>query len=148
MPINMYMSFRMKCYTLFDIQQTGVINRHRSADDINPEWTYKRNTQCNFDTILQVISMRSQPEIINSPKKIIGNTAFFGFAYTEETIECWAFEFDIQHASVFKNELGELGGLYLDCDGVPMILCGTENNKITSFLDISPELKNIHFEIL
>jgi hypothetical protein len=37
----------------------------------NPkDWISKRNSQCNFDTVLQAISMRSQPEQITEPEKI------------------------------------------------------------------------------
>ena len=64
------MSIKIACYTLFDITQTGVLNRSKPAVDMDPEvWIYKRNTQCNFDTILQVISLRSQPEVIDLPVK-------------------------------------------------------------------------------
>jgi hypothetical protein len=35
------------------------------------DWTFKRNTQANFDTILQVISLRSQPESLSIPKKML-----------------------------------------------------------------------------
>ena len=63
------MSFRIECYTLFDITQTGVLNRSRPVDgqDLD-QWVHKRNTQANFDTLLQIISLRSQPEIVSSPK--------------------------------------------------------------------------------
>jgi hypothetical protein len=63
------MSFKISCYTLFDITQTGVINRGKPGTDEDIDaWLVKRNTQCNFDTILQVISLRSQPEDISKPK--------------------------------------------------------------------------------
>ena len=62
------MSFTITCHTLFDITATGVVNRHRPVEDEEMHaWLYKRNTQCNFDTVLQAISLRSQPEIISAP---------------------------------------------------------------------------------
>lgn len=146
------MSFQITCYTLFDITQTGVLNRSRPAgEEITPEWLFKRNTQCNFDTVLQAISLRSQPEVVNYPEKI--NIRFdefdnFGFLFQQEeneTYPCWKFDFSIQHPSVFDDGINELGALYSDCDGVPMIHCGTEWNKLPTFLDTSPELKNIYF---
>lgn len=148
------MSFRITCYTLFDITQTGVLNRSRPGDDQDiAEWTRKRNTQANFDTILQVINMRSQPEIVSMPKRIdIRFDEFdnFGFLFEQQDDEkypCWKFVFDIQHHSVFNDGINELGALYNDCHQVPMILCGTEWNKLPSFLDGSPELKNIYFMV-
>ena len=148
------MSFRITCYTLFDITQTGVLNRSKpSVDQDMTDWTYKRNTQANFDTILQVISLRSQPESLSIPKKrLIKFDDFenFGFLFQQienETYPMWEFSFDIQHHSVFNDGISELGALYNDCNGVPMILCGTEWEKLPSFLDTSEELKNIYFTV-
>ena len=127
------MSIKIACYTLFDITQTGVLNRSKPAVDMDPEvWIYKRNTQCNFDTILQVISLRSQPEVIDLPvKKMVRFDEFdkFGFLFEQEENEfypVWNFSFTIQHPKVFDDGISELGALYKDCDGVPMILCQTE----------------------
>ena len=150
----MCMIYRISCYTLFDITQTGVLNRTKpnEGQDLN-EWVIKRNTQCNFDTVLQVISLRSQPEIINMPSLIeirFDNFENFGFLFEQiedELYPCWTFDFDVQHPSVFDDGVTELGALYSDCDSVPMILCGTEWNKLPSFLDTSPELRNIFFTI-
>lgn len=139
---------------MFDITQTGIVNRPHPAQEQDPtDWLKKRNTQCNFDTLLQAISLRSQPEIIDAPKMApIRFDEFdkFGFLYQQredETYPCWSFVFEVQHASVFYNGIDELGSLYNDCDGIPMILCGTEWDKLPSILDGSPELRNIYFSI-
>jgi len=97
--------------------------------------------------------MRSQPEVIKVPvrqdlKEDIGQ---FGFLYAKEEDRIkhsWRFEFDVQHSSVFENGITELGALYNDCDGVPMILCKDQFEKIPEFLDISDELRNIYFELI
>lgn len=148
------MSYRITCYTLFDITQTGVLNRAKPGDDQDyDKWFLNRNTQANFDTILQVINLRSQPEVITNPKKTFikfNEFEHFGFLFQQiedETYPCWTFTFDIAHHSVFNDGENELGSLYNDCHGVPMILCGTEFSKLPNFLDISPELKNIYFRI-
>jgi hypothetical protein len=139
---------------LFDITQTGVLNRSRPGMDQDiTDWTFKRNTQANFDTILQVISLRSQPEALSIPKKMLikfDDFENFGFLFQQlenETYPMWEFSFDIQHHSVFNDGISELGSLYNDCNGVPMILCGTEWEKLPSFLDSSEELKNIYFTV-
>lgn len=148
------MSYRISCYTLFDITQTGVLNRTKPNEGQDlAEWVQKRNTQCNFDTVLQVIALRSQPEIVNFPsKEVIKFNEFehFGFLFEQienESYPCWKFEFDVQHPSVFDDGVTDLGALYGDCDGVPMILCGTEWDKLPAFLDSSPELRNIYFTV-
>jgi hypothetical protein len=148
------MSYTITCYTLFDITQTNVRNRARPEEDqLLQEWLYKRNTQCNFDTILQVVSLRSQPEVLESPNKIdirFDEFTEFGFLFEQEedkTYPCWTFKFALQHPSVFYDGINELGSLYRDCDQVPMIKTNTEWDKLPSFLDTSDELKNIYFEV-
>lgn len=147
------MSFKITCYTLFDITRTGVINRSRPGEDEDLEiWLKNRNRQCNFDTILQAISLRSQPEVLSNPKKIeirFDEFEHFGFLFQQEneTCPCWKFEFEIQHPSVFDDGINELGALYKDCDRVPMLLIGNEWSKLPEFLDTTPELRNIYFTL-
>ncbi len=147
------MSFKISCYTLFDITQTGVINRSKPGTDEDMDaWLFKRNTQCNFDTILQVISLRSQPEDISKPKiKRIAFNEFQNFGFlleNDEQVNCWKFNFTIQHPSVFNDGITELGALYSDCDQVPMIKTNTVWDKIPAFLDSSDELRNIYFKVV
>jgi len=153
LPLNTCMSFKISCYTLFDITQTGIVNRSRPAPEDDPEvWLHRRNTQCNFDTIVQAISLRCQPEDITIPNKtLIKFEDFdnFGFLHeAEESIPCWIFDFTIQHASVFNDGISDLGSLYSDCSGVPMIKTNTVWDKLPAFLDSSDELRNIYFKVL
>jgi hypothetical protein len=143
------------CYTLFDITVTNVPNRQRPDIDKDPqEWYYKRNTQSNFDTIQQVISLRSQPEIIRKPSKTeirFDKFTDFGFLFEQredETYPCWSFDFTVQHPSVFYDGIHDLGSLYRDCERVPMIKCHTMWDKLDNTLDSSDELRNIFFKTL
>jgi len=146
------MSYTISCYTLFDVTQTNVPNRYRP--DMDKEWHYKRNTQSNFDTVQQAISLRSQPENVRTPIKTsirFDKFTDFGFLFEQEeneTYPCWSFDFDVQHPSVFYDGVSDLGALYNDCDRVPMIKCGTEWDKLPLFLDSSDELRNIYFKVL
>ena len=148
------MSYTLTCYCLFDITPTGTVNRSRPAVDEDIDiWVYKRNTQCNFDTVLQAISLRSQPELLTMPSKIEINFEIFdnfGFLFQQhdkETYPCWTFNFTIQHPSVFDDGITELGALYSDCDTIHMIKTNTILENLPKFLDTTPELKNIHFEV-
>lgn len=149
------MSYRIKCYTLFDITRTGIFNRkapiNYNIEELK-EWEYKRNSQSNYDTILQIISLRSQPENntdVTKQKINFKEFSNFGFLFEEEEDQtCWSFEFIINHRNVFHDGINELGALYSDADGVPILKLGNEWEKLPNFLDTSPELKNIHFEIL
>lgn len=145
------MNHRLACFTLFDITQTGILNRAKPSVDVVDikNWVYKRNTQCNFDTILQVISLRGQPEIVIPPRKIdvvFDSNSKFGFLYKDERqYNCWTFEFEVQHSSVFEDGLEPLGALYKDCQGVPMIICNTEYPKLSNFLDTDLSTRNVYF---
>lgn len=151
------MSCRIRCYTLFDITKTGITNRKNFSNDSDVDmlaWQKARNKQCNFDTILQLISLRSQPEDITEP--VLNSIKFsefnnFGFLFeqsTEEEQNCWNFDFTITHQKVFDDGITELGLLYNDCDTVPMIPVDTAWNKLQPFLDTSIELRNIYFEVI
>ena len=149
------MSYTITCYTLFDITPTGVVNRSRPVvDEELIPCLHKRNTQCNFDTVLQAISLRSQPEIIRMPEKTqirLDEFTDFGFLFEQQEDElytCWSFDFEIQHASVFNDGVNDLGALYSDCDTVPMIKTDTVWDKLPAFLDTSVELKNIYFKVV
>lgn len=144
------MSDKFECYTLFDITKTGILNRSRPIDGMNlEEWVQKRNTQCNFDTILQAISLRSQPENVTNPIKVLldaANMQKFGFIYSlPERGYCWKFTFEVQHAGVFESESDDLEPLYRDVDEIPMIICGNEISYLPACLDTTPESKNIYF---
>ena len=143
--------YYITCYTLFDITHTGVSSRHKPLDQETSDWLYKRNTQSNFDTILQAVNLRSQPEITKLPKKnTIKFSEFtnFGYLYEDENpVNCWVFDFSVQHGSVFNDGISELGALYNDCHNVPMMRCGTEWDKLSNILDTTDELRNIYFEI-
>ena len=138
------MSYRIKCYTLFDITYTGITN-NRNKENVT-DWQYKRNTQCNLDTILQVISLRAQPENISNPIKS-NKDKKFGSKYSNKGQQ-WTFVFDIAYHSVFNDGTNELGLLYNDCQGVPMIICGTEQQNLITSLDVTDEYRNIYFEII
>lgn len=145
------MNHRLACYTLFDITQTGVLNRAKPGVDVTDvkDWIYKRNTQCNFDTILQVISLRGQPDIVSTPNKLeikLDKTSKFGYLLHDlGTCDCWTFDFEVQHSSVFEDGLEELGALYRDCQNVPMLKCHTEHPKLSNYLDTEIPTRNIYF---
>ena len=130
------------------------MNRSKPIDDDIQTWIHKRNTQCNFDTILQVISMRSQPEVVKIPvrQELTENEiGKFGFLYQlQESAPnyYWRFEFEVQHSSVFENGIIPLGSLYKDCEGVPMLICKEQVEDVPAFLNITEELRNIYFEVV
>lgn len=144
------MSQRIACFTLFNVTETGVLNRSRPKTDNVDDWIEKRNTQCNYDTILQVISLRSQPEVIQKPIILPATVPIinrFGYYYNlTENDFYYTFVFEVQHSSVFDNGIQEYGALYNDCANVPMLLCKNQHAKLLGMLDVTDELRNIYFE--
>lgn len=141
------MAINIRCYTLFDITKTNVTNR-RPPPDASPEeakiWQAKRNTQCNLDTITQVISIRAQPENLTDPVKREIEKSVFGTELTPT--HYWTFDFTVNYAQVFTDDSGDLGALFSDCTNVPMINA-TQQDMLT-YLDTTPESRNIYFEVL
>lgn len=150
MAVNKEMH-RISCFTLFDITRTGVPNRAKPYDESleYKDWYNKRSTQCNFDTILQIISLRAQPDVINDPKKIVIDisNSDFGLSYKEcKQSSVWTFDFEVNHSSVFEDGINELGHLYMDCDQVPMILTDNLDIKLLNTLRIDNYFRNIIFK--
>jgi len=136
------MSDKIACYTLFDITQTGIPNRAKPPEGMDyKDWVHKRNTQINFDTIIQSISLRSQPENISVPKYIDISVNYFDMDVTS----CWMFNFEIRSIAVFSDGNDELAYLKEDVKTVPMLICGTEDLKLKPYLSIEKPMKNIHF---
>ncbi len=151
MAINIVM--KIKCYTLFDITRTNVSNRRRWLDEsADPKLKLQRNQQTNFETILQIINMRSQPEDITDPlcEKInLQRDTKWGTTYQcKEPVPQWSFSFTVSHSAVFRTETHELGNLIGDCDGVPMITELTEWSGLEKTLQTNTETRNIYFEVL
>lgn len=144
---------KIRCYTLFDITKTNVSHRRTSYNiQDSAQYVKQRNQQTNFETLLQIISMRSQPENITEPKKIrtdLHTDDRWGseLSFKHDDINVWSFSFTIYHTGVFDDGINELGNLFSDCTEVPMILNLDESITKLAQLNISSALKNIHFEI-
>jgi hypothetical protein len=150
---------RIKCYTLYDITQTNVNFRKKNTEIVPADEIKKRSQQSNFETILQIINMRSQPEEISESELTVINIDDlkdfnFGYLYeksynkTINKINVWSFTFSVDHADVFNNGINDLGSLSDDCNQVPMILRLEETFKLSNQMNISDEQRNIYFEIL
>ena len=140
------MTIRVKCSTQFDITETGVKNRSYKSKILfkdsngheitsSDDWNRARNQQCNWETINQIISLRTLPENITSPVFV-------------EHLRIWYFEFDVvDPASIFRDG-NPVGYLLHDCVGVPMILgldevAGISTSIVSEGLDA-----NIWFDLI
>ncbi len=132
---------RVRCVTLFDITATGVkshfnISRMPFEDDAGrsistlQEWNHSRNQQRNWETVNQVISLRTLPEDITVPVNQDNR---------------WSFEFTVENPSTVEMAGDPVGVLIRDCQDVPMLTGLGENTDIGVCL--SPG-NNIFFEIV
>lgn len=132
------------CRTLFDCTYTGVTGhfriaqipfRDRSGKLIQNEtdWYHARNQQRNWETLMQVISLRTQPLNLTIPQ------------YTDGV---WQFEFGADNPGVFTvvGDSDPIAGLRQDFDGVPMLADFVETSGTTSPIVVSGPDQNIWLE--
>ena len=135
-----------KLITLVDITCTGVVRSNNT-----PDMNLKRNQQRNFETILQVLSLRTQPHISQWPytkiHKINKNQAkcWFGETYQNQDQNVWFFYFTAEHPIAYDTDEGILEGLIKDFEQVPIITGLNETAKfMLPILYPRGSIKNVH----
>lgn len=135
---------KILCRTLFDCTRTGTTGHFRSGQvpyqdaqgqTINniADWNRSRNQQRNFEAILQMISLRAQPEIVSDPVQQDG---------------VWQFEFAVETVGVYSNDgtADSTAQLLAECSGTPMIVGLDETTAPQPFLVSQGDDQNIWFE--
>jgi hypothetical protein len=131
---------KIQCQTLFDITATGTTGHVKPSrmpyiDNAGTkitnveQWNRSRNQQRNWETITQLISLRTQVDNLQEPVK---------------TQDCWQFEFEVENENLFNNGADRLAVLKTDCQGVPM-LTGLDESNNDTVLVVD---KNIWFTIV
>ena len=130
---------KIKVITLFDCTTTGVVGRFReergafqdqsgqwvkSEDD----WQRSRNQQRNYETLVQVLSLRTQVDKL-TPAVL--------------QLDHWSFEVDTDRQGVFGDNLALLLD---DCENVPMITGLLEKQNLHGQLRSKGTDANIWFE--
>jgi hypothetical protein len=139
------MGTNIRLLTLVDITATGVIRSNGSRD-------LERNQQRNFETVLQVLGLRTQPHIVRYPEvheiDKEDPAIWFGDLYHDAPQRIWSLYFTADHISAYDNEQGTLEGLRQDFEQVPVVTCLTETAKfILPILHPHGSIKNIHISI-
>ena len=135
---------RIQCRTLFDCTYTGITGTFRAAQlpfidtsgheiKDHADWNRARNQQRNWETIMQIISLRAQPTVSLYPVNKQGT---------------WRFVFEIETPGVYSStgDLDDYSMLLAESQGVPMILGLGEEYQLDSFLHGSGAKQNIWFE--
>ena len=148
-------------YSLVDITKTGILSQYNSSIpplvdsvgyiiDSSDTWLFSRNRQRNWETIIQVISLRSQPIILNEPE-LLANQSLknyqFGKAYSGNKFNVWVFSFGVENGSVYGNSENELYWLEQDMNNIPIItgLTETESHEPRT-LNCFGSNRNIYFK--
>jgi hypothetical protein len=134
---------KVLCRTLFDCTYTGVTGHLRPQQlpfttktgltiDTPEQWNRSRNQQRNWESVLQIISLRTQPMNVVPPIK---------------HKDSWHFEFEVEAEGVLSSDISsdELAGLVSDCEGVPMVTGLNEESVITATLHAQGTNQNIWF---
>jgi len=134
---------KIQCRTLFDCTRTGVTGAFRASEipyqdragqlvDNQQNWHRSRNQQRNYETLLQIFGLRTQPQEITQPELIDG---------------VWQFDFVSENEGVFDmhNNPDPLAGLLVDCEGVPMVTGLGESPGIVTVLTTQGDQQNIWF---
>ena len=134
---------KIQCRTLFDCTRTGVTGAFRISEipyqdragqpvHNHEHWHRSRNQQRNYETLLQIFGLRTQPQEITQPARIDG---------------MWQFSFVSESEGVFDmhNNPDPLAGLLVDCEGVPMVAGLGEQPGIATVLTTQGDQQNIWF---
>ena len=119
------------CQTLFDITATGVTGHYKSAripfqdrsgQSIKNEeaWNRSRNQQRNWETLTQILSLRTQLFLLTEPVQDLTGTR-------------WMFEFETESDGIYGSESDPTSVLRSDANGVPML----------RELNNDPDIKNV-----
>lgn len=135
---------KILCKTLFDCSPTGVTGHYRVSSmpfrdrvgqpiDNQSAWNFSRNQQRNWETVNQLIGLRTQPVDVQPAQCIDG---------------VWQFVFEVEQPLVYSTSgaEGDFDALTNECAGVPMITGLKETLTTATVLITSGPDQNIWFE--
>jgi hypothetical protein len=132
---------KIQCQTFFDITATGTTGhvkpsrmpyQDRAGTKIldTELWNRSRNQQRNWETVTQLISLRTQVTGLTEPVK---------------NDRGWQFEFEVENENLFTDGTDPLAVLKQDCTGVPMLTALNESATIGTVLTVNT---NIWFALI
>ena len=125
--LNTTMPQHIKITTKFDITNTGIVRNFK--ENLLPakangriiytreEWLRCRRQQTNWETVTQIISLRTQP--LNM-RTTVGESG-------------WILEFDIEFDKLYLKDGDPMGLLKEDFSNVPLLTGLTEHTKTDSY---------------
>jgi len=96
---------RYTCYTLFDIPSSGT-----------------RSTIRNWNTLIQMLSLKTQPFIIDFPTFEVTDLSKYKFGKVYKGKQkVWSFTFEVEHPDLFVGNGNPIEKLLEDTDLIPML---------------------------
>jgi len=134
---------KFACQTLFDITATGITGhcktsrmpfQDRAGQIIQDEasWNRSRNQQRNWETLTQILSLRTQLFDLTEPIQ-------------DQTGSRWMFEFETESDGIYGSNLDPVSVLRSDAAGVPMLRELNNNPDIETVLVTAGPRQNIWF---
>lgn len=146
MAINITVSTNQLYYyqghTLVDITPTGVVAHTREQE-------FARNQQRNWETIQQIIGLRTQPTILETTNIVDDVAKYqFGINYTGNH-KIWLFKFGVDYKDIYQDGPDIFGLLRFDFKITPVIfgLAETARTETPIFYTSGP-WNNIYFKSL
>jgi len=132
--------------TFFDITATGITGHFKPAkipfrDDAGntitdlESWTRSRNQQRNWETITQILGLRTQLFRLQTPVSDTTNSA-------------WMFEFETETDHIYGDDADPTRVLRSDADGVPMLVELDNRPELLPMLATSGPAQNIWFTLI
>ena len=134
---------KIHCRTLFDITATGITGHYKSSrvpfqdaggSRITDEssWNRSRNQQRNWETLTQLLQLRSQIFDLTTPTAVE---------------DAWQFKFSVEIDQLYLLDGDDFGVLRQDCAGVPMITGLGEQHFLATVLIPQGAQQNIWFNM-
>ena len=131
------------CQTLFDVKATGVTGHFKvtrmpfvdqAGQHIHDQvtWNRSRNQQRNWETLTQILGLRTQLFDVTDPVRDKSGTS-------------WMFEFESDRDGVFGPDSDPTQILRTDAEGVPMILDLENRSDLLPVLRTTGPEQNIWF---
>jgi len=133
-------------HTLLDLTKTGVLRdqlvpivglKDLAGQNLGTksDWTRSRNQQRNWETIIQLLSLRTQPTVTDPIKLEDQLLSQFGFdSMYGERAAVWSVTFSTDNVDVFRVDHNPIALLQDDFDKIPMVA------GLTETVDINPPL--------
>ncbi len=155
--MNSNTTLKVDCLCLFDITATGINGHQRNIEfpyisksgaeiKTETELFRARNQQRNFDTLQQLISLRTQVDITAKPE-VVDNQDIPEFKWAGKAAKIWKFTFEVEAQSQWAADGDELWLLKNDSHKTPMLLGLEETTMLDPWISTQGDKTNTVYHV-